>query len=409
MVLSRLQSVKKIKPNPMRQLILVGLALIGLAVGYGIGFVLKPSLQTTAKSTSPAPFDEKSARPAPSTAMPEKPQIPPPNVVLPEDVRMDAAAPVLAYEEALPKEIVVTVEPLGPARRAPPPSEPKAKSPESAKAPQLAAPKKTELAAKPAIRETVAPTPIPRTWQRHAVAAKPDGSPMVAIVFDDLGIDKARTRRAVALPGPMSMSFLTYATRLTDQTAAARAAGHEIWMHVPMEPSSTTVDPGPNVLKTGLSRSELLTNLRWNLDQFGGYVGINNHMGSRFTADPTGMQWVMVELKARGLAFLDSVTSGASQGSRAAAAAGVDFATRNVFIDHEDDIETIRKQLARIEALAKKQGHAIAIGHPREKTLAAITPWLVTLADRGFQLVPVSALLNRADADVASRSTDSDN
>ena len=190
------------------------------------------------------------------------------------------------------------------------------------------------------------------------------------------------------------MSFLSYATRLGEQTAAAKKSGHELWMHVPMEPSAKTVDPGPNVLLSGLSPAETLNSLRWNLDQFSGFVGINNHMGSRFTADTEGMRRVMGELRDRGLAFLDSLTSGRSAGRKTASEAGVAYAIRNIFIDHEDDINAIRGQLAKIEKLAGEQGHAIAIGHPREATLKAIGPWMEGIEAKGFQLVPVSALLH---------------
>ncbi len=391
------RETRKIRPNPLRQLILVGLAVVGLALGYGLGFVFKAAPpEPAAKSAHPAPVAEK---PQPTVPTPAHPQLPPPNVVLPEDVDAGNTGPVRAYEEALPKEIVVTVERIGPS----PPSAPTRTEAPSPPTTQTEAPP-SKKATVPVLAETASlpnpPMPAPSdtqppVWQHHAVKVKRDGRPMIAIVFDDLGIDKSRTARAIALPGPLSMSFLTYATRLDMQTAAARGAGHEIWMHVPMEPGSATIDPGPHVLLTGLSRNELLSNLRWSLDQFDGYVGINNHMGSRFTADASGMDVVMKELKARGLAFLDSVTSGASKGRRAALAAGVDFASRNIFIDHEDDIGTIEKQLAKIESLARKQGHAVAIGHPREKTLRAITPWLKNLSQRGFQLVPVSVLLQQ--------------
>ena len=216
---------------------------------------------------------------------------------------------------------------------------------------------------------------------------------MIAIVIDDLGIDKARTRRTIQLPAPLSMSFLTYATKLEAQTRAARDAGHELWMHVPMEPSLASVDPGPHALLTSLGGAAMQASLASNLDSFSGYVGINNHMGSRFTAHRAGMDRVMAELRKRGLAFLDSVTSPKSTGTRAARAAGVAHAVRNIFIDHEDDLKVITAQFQRIERLARQQGHAIAIGHPREKTLKALKPWLEGIEGKGFQLVPVSALL----------------
>ena len=246
---------------------------------------------------------------------------------------------------------------------------------------------------------TSAPPISTKNWKKYAVPAKPDGRPMVAIVFDDLGIDRSRTLRAIKIPGPLTMSFLTYADQLKEQTEAARSAGHEIWMHVPMEPSKATIDPGPKVLLTGSDPTELIKNLTWSLNRFDKYVGINNHMGSRFTANLAEMHVVMAELKRRGLAFLDSVTSRQSQARLAASTTGVDFATRNIFIDHQNDLTIIRQQLSKIENLARKQGYAIAIGHPRDKTLEAIKPWLKTLNYKGLMLVPVSTLLNRSQLD----------
>ena len=371
---------RTIRPNPKRQVILVALALMGLAIGYGFGFVFKPSPVPSAVKSEPARAVKRPSVPLASPSNEKKakldakaPALPLPNVVLPENVLQQIEGPVRAYEEALPKEVIVTVERLGVPKASPAEAQPST----------------------PVEQAAVSPTEATssKAWHKFAVPVIPNGRPMIAIVFDDLGIDKSRTRRAIALPGPMSMSFLTYATQAAEQINLARKAGHEIWMHVPMEPSSRSIDPGPKVLLREANKEELASSLKWSLDRFDGYVGINNHMGSRFTTYLPGMQVVMAELNRRGLAFLDSVTSGHSQGRKAAVAAGVDFAIRNIFIDHRNDVAMINQQLAKIEVLARKQGHAIAIGHPREKTLQAITPWLNGLEKRGFQLVPVSVLL----------------
>ena len=374
---------RTVRPNPARQIILVALALMGLAIGYGLGFVFKPSLAPPeVKSRSIPPVKTQSAQQAHLNAEKKPklglkaPTLPMPNVVLPENALLRGEGPVRAYEEALPKEVVVTVERLG--------------------VPKASQFKRVKRATAPPAAEKGS-----KTWHKFAVHVTPNGRPMIAIVFDDLGIDRSRTQRVIDLPGPMSMSFLTYANRATEQINAAREAGHEIWMHVPMEPSSQSIDPGPKVLLREANPEELTRSLEWSLDRFDGYVGINNHMGSRFTEYLPGMQVVMAELNRRGLAFLDSVTSARSQGRKAAVAAGVDFAIRNIFIDHQNDFTVINQQLGKIEALARKQGHAIAIGHPREKTLKAITPWIRGLEERGFQLVPISTLLKRTDAGVS--------
>jgi polysaccharide deacetylase 2 family uncharacterized protein YibQ len=231
-------------------------------------------------------------------------------------------------------------------------------------------------------------------WLRNAVPfALDDTKAKIVIVMDDLGLNKRRARKTVALPGPLTLSYMVYAEDLDRQIQQARAAGHEMMLHIPMEPRSATIDPGPNVLLSGLPREELLKSINWNLDQTDKVVGINNHMGSRFTSDLEGMQTVTEVLNERGLLFLDSVTSGSSVAHTAAEDAGIPFAVRNVFLDHEDDLASIKRQLRATESVAKRTGVAIAIGHPRDKTLEALGEWLPTLSERGFQLVPISAVV----------------
>lgn len=233
-----------------------------------------------------------------------------------------------------------------------------------------------------------APQPVPHPPGMEA------GPPRIAIVIDDMGVDQRRSARAMTLPGQVTLSFLPYARDLKAQAAKARTGGHEIMLHVAMEPESNAIDPGPNVLLTGVPEAELTVALRWNLSQLDGFVGVNNHMGSKFTRDAVGMRVVMAELKSRGLFFLDSVTSNATVGSGVAAAVGVPFARRHIFIDHKDDMPYVMNQLDKVAALARKQGYAIAIGHPRDITLKALEAWLPKVAAEGFRLVGVSSLVH---------------
>jgi polysaccharide deacetylase 2 family uncharacterized protein YibQ len=219
--------------------------------------------------------------------------------------------------------------------------------------------------------------------------------PKIAIVFDDLGIDMPRSAKVIKLRSPLTLSFMTYASKLKEQTKIARNAGHELWMHMPMEPRSQTIDPGPNVLLTGLPKAELQASISWNLNQFSDYIGINNHMGSRFTADLESVRIFMKELKKRNLMFLDSRTSSKSVAQRAAIEAKVPFIVRNIFIDHIDDTIEIKKSLTQVERFAKKFGYAVAIGHPRDKTLREVGSWLNTFEEKGLQLVPLSKLIKK--------------
>ncbi len=242
----------------------------------------------------------------------------------------------------------------------------------------------------------VPPAPPPPAWIRHAVQVPAaTGRPMIAVVIDDLGLDRRRSARAIRLPAPLTMAFLTYAEALQQQTAAARANGHELMLHGPMEPDGDFVDPGPQVLRTTQEHLELRRRLQWDLARFDGYVGINNHMGSKFTGNRDAMLMVLRELKSRGLLFLDSRTTAATVAARLAAEIGVPHVSRDVFIDHVPTGPEIRGKLAALEELARRRGSAVGIGHPYDATLEALESWLPAVRRRGFLLVPVSAVVRQ--------------
>jgi len=245
------------------------------------------------------------------------------------------------------------------------------------------------------------PAPIPDNsgkpaWVRYAVPPPNIGNkPMIAVVIDDLGVDRRRSEKVVGLPGPLTLAWMTYADNLRGVTQLARGRGHELMVHMPMQPMSESYDPGPDVLEVGLKADELRRRIRWGLNRFDGFVGINNHMGSRFTADRAGMSVVMEEIKARGLLFLDSVTTQKSVAPDLARQYDVPFAARHVFLDNDMSVTAVREQLAKTESYARKHGAAIAIGHPHDGTIEALSGWLPSLAAKGFVLVPVTTIVRQ--------------
>ena len=262
----------------------------------------------------------------------------------------------------------------------------------------------TKPAARKDRQKPVSPTPpkqlvesvIGPAWQRFAVApVSTDSRPSIAIVLDDMGLDRHNAARAIGLRAPLTLAFMSYANELDRQMAGARESGHEIMLHVPMEPVDVREDPGPNVLLLDQDEAELRRRLNWVLDRAEGYVGINNHMGSRFTRDEAAMSIVMAELERRGLAFLDSRTTNESVAEVMADGFSVPVVSRDVFLDNESAPDRIEAQLARTEAIARRQGHAVAIGHPRAATLDVLERWLATVEAKGFRLVPMSAIWRR--------------
>ncbi|MCW5736869.1 MAG: divergent polysaccharide deacetylase family protein [Enhydrobacter sp.] len=249
---------------------------------------------------------------------------------------------------------------------------------------------------KPRLRQApAAAAASEQSWRRNAVPfGDLNGKPLIAIVIDDVGLDRPRSKLAWELPGPLTMSFLPYARDVRDQAKAARARGHELMLHMPMEPSGRA-DPGPNALLVSLTDAELKRRATMALDSFDGYVGVNNHMGSRFTTFKPGMENVLRQFKARGLLFLDSRTSPQSVGDQLAQELGVPSVARHVFLDDDESLDAIRRRLAETEVVARRQGFAVAIGHPHEATIQALVEWLPTVAAKGFVLAPTTAALRK--------------
>lgn len=238
--------------------------------------------------------------------------------------------------------------------------------------------------------------------------------PRVIIVFDDMGLDRAAFETVMALPGPLTLSFLPYAPSAPAMAAAARNAGHATMLHLPMEPDGPN-DPGPNSLKSAMTGAAFLRALDWNLSRFDGYVAVNNHMGSRLTRHEASMKTVLAAVKARGAFFLDSKTTPYSVAREAGRAVGAAVYERDVFLDADAGPETVRRQLAQVERIAQETGHVVAICHPRPATLEVLGPWLTSAPSRGLQLATVEALpeieraaasavaLSRTSADHAGR------
>ena len=91
-----------------------------------------------------------------------------------------------------------------------------------------------------------------------------------------------------------------------------------------------------------------------------GAVGVNNHEGSALTENKEAMKFLMAELKARNLFFLDSLTNPKSVAYATAIEFGLKAARRDVFLDNDsDNPASIRKQLDELVEIARKtrQGH----------------------------------------------------
>ena len=238
-------------------------------------------------------------------------------------------------------------------------------------------------------------------WQKNALppAEKiPADAKVIALIIDDMGIDKKRTKKISELPAPLTMSFIAYADHLPEQMTKAKEDKKELMLHIPMQPANDKIDSGPNTFKTNMDAALIAQVLQISMPQELldiGVVGINNHMGSLFTADEKSMKAFFRAFKPYDLFFIDSVTSKDSVGLKLADKEHIAAASRNIFIDNKDDENYILGQLKKLEDAAKENGFAIGIGHPHDGTINAIKKWLPSLKAKQLYLVPASYVVTR--------------
>ncbi|MBN2809721.1 MAG: divergent polysaccharide deacetylase family protein [Deltaproteobacteria bacterium] len=218
--------------------------------------------------------------------------------------------------------------------------------------------------------------------------------PRLAIVIDDLGRSLEQAAEFVALPLPLT--FAVFPLLKNSHKVAAYLNDHQrdIILHAPMEPQGyPAVDPGPGALLSCMNADQLSSTLVTDLQSLPGIVGINNHMGSRLTADARKMAQVMQVLKGRRLFFLDSRTIASSVAYKSAVECGVPALQRDIFLDNVKDIGHIREELKALIEVAKVKGSSVAIGHPYEETAAALRLLPEMAREAGVEIVALRELV----------------
>lgn len=235
----------------------------------------------------------------------------------------------------------------------------------------------------------------------HPTAEAATDMPVIAVILDDVGVHVENSENALSLPAEITFAFLPYGRGTADQAHRAKAKGHEIMVHIPMQPlphkDGKAADPGPLALTLNHTADELVELTRMNIENLLPYaVGANNHMGSAFTASKAGMRAVLEVLNEETLLFVDSLTTPDSTAHTAAQGLDLPILVRDTFLDHENSRRFIDKALAQTERIAAEKGYAIAIGHPYPNTVAALKDWVKTLKQKNIRIVPISHVVQYA-------------
>ena len=215
----------------------------------------------------------------------------------------------------------------------------------------------------------------------------------IYIVIDDVGNSLQHLESFLSIPVKISFAIMPGRPHSEESSRRIRKAGFDAILHQPMEAEGGQ-NPGVGAIMVDMDKDEIYRVFDENLRVFPWISGINNHMGSKATADVDVMKSVMSYLKSKGMFFLDSVTTNHSVAGTAAGEQGVPYARRNaIFLDNEGDREHVEKAFRSGVDVAGKQGQAIMIGHVKTEALAeVITDAFSSLIDEGYTFLGVSHL-----------------
>ena len=200
--------------------------------------------------------------------------------------------------------------------------------------------------------------------------------PRIALIIDDIGVAYCHARPFWELGIPITFAVLPRLEKTHDLALEIHNQGHEIMLHQPMEPFQSDIDPGPGALYVGDGLNRIAETMEENISDVPFASGVNNHMGSRFTACQREMREVLEVLKSKHLFFVDSLTTNRSKGYRTAKTLEITTARRDIFLDNRLEESAILSQLHKLKRIAKKYGRAIGIGHPFPETARALKTFL---------------------------------
>ncbi len=219
-------------------------------------------------------------------------------------------------------------------------------------------------------------------------------TPRLALIIDDIGYSLERGRRAIALPGPVTLAVLPFTPNANALAALASERGQDVILHQPMESIYADARPAPATLTTEMPWASFHRTLGLALDFLPQAIGVSNHTGSLLTARSEQMAWLMNEVGARGLFFVDSRTTAETVALDTATRIGVPSLRRDVFLDHDLDPSAMTHHFERAVTIARTKGHAVVIAHPHDESLAFLERSLPALAARGVAQTRVAELVS---------------
>ena len=221
---------------------------------------------------------------------------------------------------------------------------------------------------------------------------------VIAVIIDDMGHNFAAARPFIHMPHPVALSFLPGLPHSGELAREAVKTGKTVLLHLPMEPMGYPgTDPGPGAVLTSHSRDEIRRIMEKDLASIPEAAGINNHMGSKATADQRVMETVLDLVKQKGLFFIDSRTTPETVALAIAREMGIPSAQRSVFLDNVTEAKAIDARIDELLECALEKGWAIGIGHPHPPTAEALPRLAARAREKGVSWINLESLIAYAD------------
>ena len=228
------------------------------------------------------------------------------------------------------------------------------------------------------------------------IARKPPSRPAatkVALIVDDMGYSLEAINELCSMGLPLTVAIIPYSPLASEIATISRQHDLEVILHLPLEAINNEGNHSKGMITAEMSEEEVIAIVEKNLDQVPYIRGVNNHMGSKITADSQMMNIILKRLKDRDLFFIDSRTTSNSVAYTIAQSLNIPSAYRHIFLDGELNESYIKGQLIELFRRAQKNGFALGICHPTKETLKVLKESFHLVDEYGLQPVLVSQIV----------------
>jgi hypothetical protein len=226
------------------------------------------------------------------------------------------------------------------------------------------------------------------------IPASQPGANKVALIVDDMGYSLEAINKLCSIGRPLTIAIIPFSPLASEIATISRQHDLEVILHLPLEAiNNNEGNHSKGMITAGMSEDEVIAIVEKNLDQVPYIRGVNNHMGSKITADRKLMNIILGRLKDRDLFFIDSRTTASSVAYNTAQSLNIPSAYRHIFLDGELNESYIKGQLIQLFRRAQNNGFALGICHPTKETIKVLKESFYLVEEYGLEPVLASQVV----------------